>query len=238
LASAGERRWDEHGFLVPSPAFLSVHDLFRKPATLIVAPPWLGKTTFAKALSADDLLEVVKEELERIGPRAKDHLPLLYRPAEIGESARRRHEDALQADVACRLGDLLPGKVLVRESQVVFERRLDIKVISSVVGVADPVAVVIEVKWSDNSDPESGVSTALANQLGRKYMVEAGPKHGILLVGWNGKLGTWHADGPDRPAEDPQSLQVALEAEARSFEAANPGYRIEPVVLDLCWQEN
>ena len=84
----------------------------------------------------DDLLDVVEEELRRIGSEAGQHIEMLYLPDEIADGAKRRHESALQSYIECRLADGLPGRILDagtavsvhRERQIRFRKRTDIEV--------------------------------------------------------------------------------------------------------------
>jgi len=54
---------------------------------------------------------------------------------------------------------------------------------------AGPMEVPIEVKWSDNK-PVAG----LEEQLGERYLGNAGRTHGVYVVGWIGKPTTTHLD--------------------------------------------
>ncbi len=51
-ASSDLYKWDQYGFLVPSDGTFTFEGLFDAQATLVVAPPWLGKTTVARAIDA------------------------------------------------------------------------------------------------------------------------------------------------------------------------------------------
>ena len=185
--------------------------------------------------NADDLLEVVVEELARIEDKVGSDLALLYCPEADGKGERRRHEEALQAYVLRRLEDRLPGKVLDRETRVERGKRTDVRVLAQVVGGHEgPAMVVIEVKWSDNGDEKRGVSTGLTEQLGKDYLLESKAKHGIFLVGWNGKLGTWKRSAEPRPlAKTAEALKEALHRQAQQFRRDHPEIDIRPIVWDL-----
>ncbi|HEX3529418.1 MAG TPA: hypothetical protein VH988_20360 [Thermoanaerobaculia bacterium] len=193
--------------------------------------------------SAEDLLEVVVEALGELGKDVADDHAMLYCPSPSGAMEKRRHEAALQAYVRRRLQDRLPGKILDRETQVKLGRRMDIRVIAPVVesrGGRIPlcseklVRLVIEVKWSDNGDIKRGVSTGLAGKLGNEYLLAEGLTHGIFLVGWMGKLGTWKNTVPHKPREKSASaLAEALERQAVDFRCEHPAINIRPIVWDI-----
>ena len=171
--------------------------------------------------SPDDLLTVLVEALrERVAVNAGHHVEMLYISAK-----KHLDETALQAYVACRLTDLLPGKVLHRETKINRRKRTDIQVESPAFDHSLP-SVIIEVKWSDNPTMQSG----LAEQLGRGYLLDEGKTHGIYLVGWCGTV-RWKGM-KERTRE---GLEMALRTQARSFCNRHKGRRILPVVLALEW---
>jgi hypothetical protein len=187
--------------------------------------------------TADDLLDVIEDTLNGIGTSAPQHLEMLYHPAD-DEPGRRRGEGALQAYVHCRLQDLLPGRILEtgtqvdinREPEVARRRRFDIKVTAPQLD-GKKGTVVIEIKWSDNKDTDHNVSTALQKQLGDKYMRDEGLKHGIFLVGWNGKLGSWQAK-TQAPSPTCEDLTENLISQANCY-CTETGLAIRVVVFDL-----
>jgi hypothetical protein len=194
--------------------------------------------------SVDDLLDVVQEQLEVIAREAKQHLSLLYHPRskKKGEERKRLHEDALQAYLHCRLTDRLPGILEAQGVKVAFvdretlaarDTRNDLKIQASSYG-GKPVTLIIEVKWSDNSD----VSTNLVTQLGEDYLLRNNLTHGLYLVGWSGTTAPWKSawsPGPD-PRSSRDACQEALAVQAANFCQAHPGLRIAPVVIDLTWE--
>ena len=182
----------------------------------------LAKGEYRLIRTAADLLTVLVEGLtERIAANAGEHLHMLY-----DRQHKRLRENALQAYVACRLKDLLPGKVLHRETQIRCRKRTDILVESPT--LAGPItAVVIEVKWSDNGSTKD----SLTKQLGEEYLLKEGKKHGIYLVGWCGGVRSW----PRLKHRTPGGMQRALERQATRFSKRYEGTRIEVVVLDLPW---
>ncbi len=194
----------------------------------------LDEADFRLIRSTSDLLEVVVEELGKLEQDLGYDHPLLYCPSVKGAAERRRREEALQAYVHCRLRDRLPGKVLDKETQVKLRRRMDIRVIAPVVDRRDLAKIVIEVKWSDNSDNERGVSTSLTEQLGKKYLLSEGLTHGVFLVGWTGKLGTWKKTAGPRPQEKTAaSLAKVLQRQADEFGREHSTIDIRPTVWDV-----
>lgn len=213
------------------------------------APPYdkivklLENASYRIVRSQDDLLAVVEEELKRIGFEAGRHIEMLYLPKEISAGTKRRHEAALQSYVECRLADRLPGRILDsgthvsihRERQVQFRQRTDVMIEAPLVrsGVGQ---VVIEVKWSDN-EGRPNVSTALMKQLGNSYLRGDDKTHGIYLVGWNGRLGTWRTNAGPPPDKDLGAcgLQAVLQRQADKYMETHPEIRIVPIVFDLVW---
>lgn len=191
--------------------------------------------------SADDLLEVLVEQLELIAGDANQHLSLLYHPPAEGKRKRLR-EDALQAYLFCRLSDRLPAVLEAQGVKVTFidretlaarDTRNDLKIQASS-HQGKPLTVIVEIKWSDN--PE--VSTSQVEQLGKDYLLDNGLTHGIYLVGWSGRTVPWK--GAAELAPEPRSSLLAwrrsLEEQARIFVQENPGARVVPVVMDLAWK--
>lgn len=192
--------------------------------------------------SADDLLEVLVEQLEQIAGDANQHLSLLYHPPVEGRRKRLR-EDALQAYLFCRLSDRLPAVLeaqgvkvtpfIDRETLAARDTRNDLK-IQAISHQGKPLTVIVEIKWSDN--PE--VSTSQVDQLGRDYLLDNGLTHGIYLVGWSGQSVPWKG-APElapEPRSSPPAWRKSLEEQARSFLQENPGLRVVPIVMDLAWK--
>ena len=177
----------------------------------------------------DDLLAVLVEELELIGPDAANHLDLFYRPGEILKGPQRRHELALQQYVHCRLTDRLPGVVLHPETKVRKRQRTDLVVLAPITGRPEFAEVVIETKWSNHPQMARG----LREQLGGRYLVSENKRHGIYLVGWCGRL-SWRGVAVARPKE-PTSLKHSLDALAHEFMKEHPGHDVRAVVFDLAW---
>ena len=84
----------------------------------------------------DDLLECVAEVLDKVAEDVPADLSMLYgkRSKRRNSLPKRLNEDALQAYVRRRLTDLLPPRIqgfkgcIVREDQVGYRRRLDLRV--------------------------------------------------------------------------------------------------------------
>jgi hypothetical protein len=212
----------------------------------------LDRKDFRLIRSADDLLEAVLFALDEIQSEVGHDLPLLYFPSEEhrarksstgrqAESERKNlHEDALQAYVRRRLLDVL-GRVveqvdvqIVREDQVAYRRRFDLRVTAPCLGTQQLATVVVEIKWSTNSD----TGTALLEQLGKKYLLGESLRHGVFLVGWSG---LWNPGQRRCKNRDRATLLKYLSDQRDSFCCTGqPGerLRIEPVVLNLAWQPN
>ena len=191
----------------------------------------LNDESYRLIRSVDDLQRVILEALEYISLTAGEHLPMLYLREEISGGIKRRHEEAFQLYIQCRLRDLLPSKILERETEVKYRRRQDIKVISPQID-SKYATVVIELKWTDNKE----ISTALTDQLGAKYLLAENNTHGIYLVGWNGAL-KWCKCAGKRPKtmDCPAALTNYFKKQATSFSVSNPGHRIDSIVFDLAW---
>jgi hypothetical protein len=203
----------------------------------------LQETHYRVLGSADDLHEVILEQLRLIETEAKQHLSLLYhpRPSQKGQKRRRLHEDALQAYLACRLSDRLPGVVAGQGVKVVFvnretlaarDTRNDLK-IQAISYEGKPLTVILEVKWSDNE----GVSTSLVDQLGEDYLLQNNLTHGIYLVGWSGATQPWKSlvGSAPEPRSSLEAWQKALAEQAELFCQAHCGLRITPLMMDLTW---
>jgi hypothetical protein len=181
----------------------------------------LAEADYRLIRNESDLCSVLVETLtERIAENVGDHVEMLY-----DRQHKHLREDALQAYVACRLKDLLPGKVLHRETKIKRRQRTDVLVEAP--SVSGPiVGAVIEVKWSDNRSIKDSVGT----QLGQRYLLDERMKCGIFLVGWSGRsawggLRTKTAEG----------LLKALQRQARRFMTNHQDTSIRVVALDLHW---
>jgi len=90
--------------------------------------------------------------------------------------------------------------------------------------------VVIELKWSNNEK----VLSALAEQLGKKYLLAEGRHWGIFLVGWLGKAGESDGKTPRRKITK-EALESMLVVKAKEWHESHPDDLIAPVVWDLPW---
>ncbi|HVR10219.1 MAG TPA: hypothetical protein VMW75_19385 [Thermoanaerobaculia bacterium] len=179
--------------------------------------------------SADDLLEVVVEELGKLEVDLGYDHALLFSPGGQGKAEKHRREEALQAYIIRRLQDRLPGKLIDREAEVKRGRRLDIRVLARLYGSDDWATTVIEIKWSDSR----GVSTSLVDQLGKAYLLEEHFRHGVYLVGWTGKLARWQASLPPPHEQSATALLEALRRQADDFRREHATIDLRPIVWDV-----
>lgn len=203
----------------------------------------LDQADYRLIRSSDDLLEVVRDVLRLVEQDVAADLAMLYgKPARQkdsnGDAIPRDHleEDALQAYVRRRLSDLLPRLVRevevlsLREDQVRFRRRLDLRVVAPCLN-RRVATVVIEVKWSDNRETD----TSLVEQLGRRYLLGEGLTHGVFLVGW---CGHWHQTGTGRQSRRADLESFLIDQRNRFCgDGDGAGLQIESIVLGLEWEE-
>jgi hypothetical protein len=210
------------------------------PVPLVEVIRLLDQAGYRLIRNADDLLEAVYEVLRQIEKDIPEDLAMLYgkRPKKKGAVPSRLNEDALQAYLRRRLNDLLPQRVqgfrgcILREDQVGYRRRLDLRVIAPCLLTGELATVVIEVKWSDN--PETEIS--LTEQLGRKYLLSHRLTHGLYLVGWCGR---WRRKGQAH-LTDRKGLESYLTDQRDAYcraDAPGHGLSIVPVVLGLEWRD-
>jgi hypothetical protein len=210
----------------------------------------LERKDFRLIRSDDDLLDAVLFALDLVQREVGHDLALLYAPPETKRAPRgkrpqasdpdREHlrEDALQAYLRRRLKDELAGVAegvevqIVREDQVSYRRRFDLRVTAPCHGSRRLATVVVEIKWSTNPETRA----ALVDQLGRNYLLGEGLTCGVFLVGWSG---WWRPGQKQSRGRDPAELSRFLRGQRDSFcREGQPGsgVRIEPVVLDLSWR--
>lgn len=199
----------------------------------------LDRANYRLIRSTEDLLDAIVETLRQINQDVGQDLPLLYEAPKNQQPRGHLHEDALQAYLRRRLLDLLPRIVddvdvqIVREDQVGYRQRLDIRVTAPCHGTRHLATVVVEVKWSTNKDTRTG----LAEQLGDRYLLREGLTHGVFLVGWSGQ---WYPGDGTGEDENRVRLEQFLSNQRDTFcKTGQPGesLRIEPVVLDLRWSQ-
>lgn len=167
----------------------------------------LASTEYRLARTTADLARVLVEVFEeRINGDVVVDSALLYR--EDGNGRKPVTEPVLQAYLYRRLEDLMPGRIVDREAWQPFDRAADFQV--RVQHDEGLVTVPIELKWSNH--PE--VRTAASEQLGKKYMMLADRKDGVLVVAWMGKPG------------GETELKAEVTANAQQFEGQNPSKRI------------
>jgi len=192
--------------------------------------------------TADDLLDLVLEELRVISREAKQHLAMLYRTTK-GEGRRRLPEEALQAYLQCRLADRMTSGYLRPSPEILFlnretlaakNSRNDLKIEAASID-GKKLTLIIEVKWSDN--PE--ISTGQVSQLGERYLLENAWTHGIYLVGWCGRAATWSSEALGTAPTSRAGLeawQASLQEQASLFMQAHQDLVIRPFVMDLAWE--
>ena len=188
-----------------------------------------------------DLLRVTMGVLDTIGEDSRHYLTLLYGTPRRGTHEREHlHEEALRDFLCMRLKGLLPRRVGDGQCTVVVTReelstrlqRTDLLVRARTVS-GDLAEVVIEVKWSDNP----ALSSALRDQLAARYLVEAGRRHGIYVVGWANRQ-KWLDQATNGPRPRPVTIPVwteALQEQARKAQEHHQGIEIGVRVLDLRW---
>ena len=203
----------------------------------------LDRAAYRLIRSADDLLDAVTEALREVESDVGHDLPMLYekprrdRKEHAGKEVPRGHlnEDALQAYLRLRLSNRLPDiasgiqAVIVREDQVAYRRKLDLRVMARCHGSDRLAILVIEIKWSDNDETRTG----LVEQLGRRYLLGEKLTHGIFLVGWTG---SWSSGEGVAANHDPSRLLEYLVRQQDEFCKSGQlgaGLRIEPFVLDV-----
>lgn len=168
----------------------------------------LSSGEYRLARTSADLSRVLLEVLERINRELPEDIVLLYHKGE------HVVEDVLQAYLARRLEDLMPGRIVDREAWHPFNKRADFLV--RVNHGSETIGVPIELKWSDNAETAS----AARDQLGLKYLVPTNRDNGILVVAWMG-----------RPLSE-TDLRAAVQQNAREFEATYPGKQISVAWLE------
>lgn len=195
--------------------------------------------------TVEDLQVVILEELQALALDARQHLSLLYQPLdrERGSKRRRLHEEALQTYICCRLRDrLLPAVLDPRSTTLLVDReplaarntRNDIKV-QAVAQDGRPLAVIVEIKWSNHED----LSTAQVEQLAKQYLLENGLTHGIYLTGWCGEA-HWKTSALGEPPVDNSRMDTwweALEGQAQLLQERYPSLNVKPFFLNLTWEE-
>lgn len=200
----------------------------------------LNREGFRLIRSADDLLDAIIEALGKIGDSIGHDLPMLYSAYEKDQPRRHLHEDALQAYLRLRLTDQLAHMCdgvavqIVREDQIGFRQRLDLRVTAPCHGGGGFATVVVEVKWSTHQD----TNTAQVDQLGVRYLLGEGLSHGVFLVGW---VGLWRPRDGSGENHSRVTLHSHLITQRDAFCApGQPGaqLRIEPFILDARWSRS
>ena len=208
----------------PYAGWLSTSERDQRIGLALEAPPrpWPAPSQVAKIIEgtlalvrdAADLALLVAEIIAL--PWDPSLSTLLYEQSG-SEGPRHGREDRLQVLLKSKLEEGLrkvqpPVQTkLVREPNERTSDEPDFVVFT----ISPPLEVPIEVKWADNT----GLIAGIRDQLGERYLREAGRTHGVFVVGWTG-------EPPDCAV-----LQGKLEA-ARSEEAAK-GLTIHIVCKDV-----
>lgn len=199
----------------------------------------LNRAGFRLIRSPDDLLDAVLEALRSVNADVGDDLAMLYSNPDRKRNRKPLYEDALQAYLRRRLIDELRRLAdrievtIFREDQIARRQRLDLRILAPLYGGSGLTQVVVEVKWSMNSETRTG----LVEQLGDRYLIGEGLTHGVFLVGWTGE---WRSGDGSRAKTDKQYLNDFLTTQRDSYCASGqPGerLRIEPFVLDVEWSK-
>jgi len=184
---------------------------------------------------ADDLIEIIEEQVRAISATIGEDFELFYHKG----TRKPQHEGTLQAYFLRRLSDRLPGRVLDpnatvinldREHQGKFLRRKDILITATCLD-GTKAAVVVEIKWSSNTN----IATSLARQLGDQYLRAEERTHGIYLVAWNGTCRGWKTGAKRAAPKSCQELTQVLEKQASGYNRKHDRIRINSFVFDLEW---
>lgn len=222
----------------------------RDPAALTVseAVQVLDRAAYRLIRSACDLLDAALEALGNIQSDVGHDLPMLYEAPKRatkdkqpknkkGKPREHLHEDALRAYLRRRLLEQLRLVVdgidvqIVREDQVAWRQRLDLRVTAPCHGSRSLATVVIEVKWSTNPETRTG----LVDQLGERYLRGEELTHGVFLVAWSG---WWRRGDRTKKNTSRHELEQYLTDQRDNYcQAGQPGagFRMEPYVLDVRW---
>lgn len=194
----------------------------------------LDRTEYRLVRTADDLLDVALEVLSNIEADFGYDCPMLYGPpSRTSAKTPRKHleDDALKAYLRRRFRDLLPQVTdgveidITAQDEISHRWRLDLRMTAP--GLSK---VVIEIKWSTNTQTKTG----LIDQLAKRYSLEEERTHGIYVVGWPGK---WSRPRGAKVSDTIEGLRQYLKHQRDEFYGEKEGLRIEPVVLDLQWRD-
>jgi DNA polymerase III delta prime subunit len=144
------------------------------------------------------------------------------------DPVRPKGEEELSSFIARHLEDELGprGVSVVREAEALQGSETDILVLRPSDGDGE-AQVIVEVKGAWNDEYASG----LTEQLAGRYLHETGRRHGVHLVASFEKA---HWDPKDwRHKASPAPDHVQNQIEERAAEAAQEGYHVEPVVLQV-----
>ncbi|MFZ5446661.1 MAG: hypothetical protein ACOZQL_42125 [Myxococcota bacterium] len=202
----------------PSPTSLSRRNSLNRGLPLSKLLSIIRFREYRLARTAADLFRVVREVLSRIRLDIPEDL-IVFFPR--GWKKHHALEDVLQAYLCRRLNDLMPGRVVDRESWMPLNRRVDLRVRVQYPDLGASSEVPLEIKWSD----DSRTPTAANDQLGMNYMRGTTRTHGLYIVGWCGKSAPVSLGAA--------GLRSAIATSVAEFKGSNPGFDIELVWLEI-----
>ena len=191
--------------------------------------------------SAQDLLEVVMESLERLQVRLQGETPLSQFLWNFGDRVRPKDEEAFSDLVKDHLQSDLQGRGIIAAREVEIRRgrggargeETDIHVSAVRLpdrgrGISDSVRLIIETKG--NWHPE--LLTAMKTQLADRYLADNDCRHGLYLAGWF-NCAQWDDADPGRKRAmryNLPELRAKLDDQAAALSIG--GLAIRAVVLD------
>jgi len=188
----------------------------------------------------DDLLNLVTESLARLEDhlqrRSNSPIDEYWTQRKIGKKkvfapiaevpAARKIAAWLEHDLEKRKGITIQREVSVQWNQ---RTDLEVRAVAIAGGMAVPLEITVEVKGCWHRD----VLTGLEAQLRRGYLKKSGRTHGVYLVLWT-ECPAWSDPADSRCNRLPARTLTQARAALTQLPGQNgPGYRIEPVLLDL-----
>lgn len=192
----------------------------------------LARTESHVVESAEQLLEVVLESLQRLEMRLKGETPAVR---DLWNTDRTpKSEEHLSDYVKRHLQAELTGKNVVvnREVQIRSDQRTDVHVDAVLPGTNERVSVIIEAKGCWNA----GLMEDMAGQLVLRYLKDNPGCAGIFLVGWF-LCEEWNPNDSRKRKTRKWSLEEARGALAKQAQAqCTPATPVHAVVLDTRWR--
>ncbi len=191
----------------------------------------------------DDLLSAVVESItrleDRLQRRANSPIDEYWKPRKIG--LKRVFAPIGEVAAAKKIGtwleddlDKRKGITVQREVSVQWNQRTDLEVRAVAICDAEavPLEITVEVKGCWHPD----VNKSLVTQLRDGYLKKSGRTHGIYLILWT-QCPAWNDPADSRrnrlPARTLAEAQAHLAVQKSAFSSASPGYRVEPLLLNL-----